>query len=265
MSSRGATVLSRCIVRIIRREGQARQRCTQWEEGRDRTAMTQLRRRLIVSLGKTKGIWNNGQIGAFMQCQSSSPTPIRTPCARGRASKRGWLGHRRWIVRRSSHVRYQNLWRSFVAPVRASCAPQLRYVHTAALGGRGTAHAPRTRGRHRSTLHSRAFLARLNFKACNGELRGCEMRADTSGYTRLCTPLFHDEFYSRGRWPGRGFSLSLCEVFLKSLGTILYICERISFSGFSCFLGLPSHFDYSSCIHFIFERNMKKFLMLCLI
>lgn len=29
-------------------------------------AVTQLRRRLIVSLAKTKGIWNNGQIGAFM-------------------------------------------------------------------------------------------------------------------------------------------------------------------------------------------------------
>jgi len=28
-------------------------------------AVTQLRRRLIVSLAKTKGIWNNGQIGAF--------------------------------------------------------------------------------------------------------------------------------------------------------------------------------------------------------
>lgn len=28
-------------------------------------AVTQLRRRLIVSLVKTKGIWNNGQIGAF--------------------------------------------------------------------------------------------------------------------------------------------------------------------------------------------------------
>lgn len=36
------------------------------EEGGIGLAVTQLRRRLIVSLAKTKGIWNNGQIGAFM-------------------------------------------------------------------------------------------------------------------------------------------------------------------------------------------------------
>lgn len=160
--------------------------------------MTQLRRRLIVSLGKTKGIWNNGQIGAFMQRRSSSPTPIRTPCGVERA--RGWLNHRQWIVRGS----YQPL--TFVRrPVYR--AQQLCYTHTAAAGKENRACATNERP-PLSTLHSRVLFGPVEFQSVQRELRRYETRADTPNYARLCTSLVHDEFYTRGKWEERWSSYS---------------------------------------------------------